>query len=1177
MSSAARPGYAIGRSVEIEDRYRLEQGTVLATGVQAAVRIAFDTMRADRQAGRRTGAFVSGYRGSPLGGLDQELLRQKRLADELRVIHQPAVNEELGATAVWGSQLISTLPDPDVEGVLGVWYGKAPGLDRATDALRHGNFAGAHPRGGLVALCGDDPLCKSSSIPSASETTLAGLDIPVLYPGTPQEVLDYGLHAVAASRASGVWFALKLVSSVADGVASISVGTDRPPLVLPELEFDGVPYRHVPSGALVPPTSNELERSLYGVRLPLAREYARLNPVNEIVLDPPRARVGLVAAGAAYYDLREGLRALGLDDQQLRARGVRILKLGMIWPLEPEIVSRFAQGLEEVVVVEAKGPFIESQLRDALYASPDRPRVVGKRDPDGAPLISPSGDTDPQTVALAVGRRLVALAPEGELADRLAALASQRTPDPVPDMPARTPFFCSGCPHNSSTDTPDGYLVGAGIGCHSMITINPAGKGTITGITQMGGEGAQWLGQAPFVGANHLTQNMGDGTFSHSGSLVIRAAVAANANITFKLLYNQAVAMTGGQAVEGAMPVAELTTWLAAEGVSQIVVTTDEPERYHGVRLSKIASLRHRRELLAVQRELHDIPGVTVLIHDQGCAAELRRLRKRGRAPVRPARIVINERVCEGCGDCGQASHCLSVVPVDTEFGAKTLIHQASCNTDYSCLEGDCPSFLRVLPGTRPERLPVPPPPAIADPSLPALHGPWTIRLIGIGGTGVVTVSQTLAMAALLDGHGTTGLDQTGLAQKGGPVVSDVRIVPGGEGNRYANRTTGETVSAYLGFDVLGAADPANLRMADPGRTVAVVSTSESQTAAMIGNHSARFQNLNQAMAAIDAQSDAVRNVYLDAEALALTLFSDNLSANVIVLGAAWQSGLIPVTREALEEAIRLNGAAVEQNLAAFAWGRAVVADPDIVATLTPAPAKPQLADPRVQSIVRKAGADPGSELERLLAVRVPELIAYQGVRYARSYVNFVRHIRERERTLAPEEHRIGEAVARHLFTLMAYKDEYEVARLHLDPEQRARIRREFGDDAKVSYMLHPPLLRALGLKRKVALGQWFDPVFHALRTGRRLRGTPLDPFGYNEVRRVERALPSEYRQLVDEVIDQTAAAPEFVLEVCELPDLIKGYEHVKLAGVQRFRERAADCRERLSEGPRSRSAQSPR
>ncbi|HTE64236.1 MAG TPA: indolepyruvate ferredoxin oxidoreductase family protein, partial [Solirubrobacteraceae bacterium] len=1156
-SRAAGPAAAlpIGRPVTIEDRYSLEEGRVLLTGVQGLVRLVFDQMRADRRGGLRTGALVSGYQGSPLGGLDRELLGQAALAGELEVVFRPGLNEDLGATAVWGSQLVTTLPRARVDGVLGMWYGKAPGVDRSGDALRHGNFVGAHPRGGMIAVCGDDPSCKSSTIPSESESTLAALRMPVVAPGNPQEVLDLGRHAIAASRASGLWTGLKVVTNVADAVASVEVGPERVRPLPVVVEDRGRPYVHIPNADLIATATLEMERTMVGPRMALARAYARENRLDRIVLDPPRPWLGIAAAGATYYDLREALHTLGLGDDQLRRLGVRLLKIGMLWPLEPGIVRAHARGLEELLVVEDKGPFLETAIREILFDAAERPRVLGKEDERGAPLLPASGMLDIDTIARAVGTRLLRKGAIASVAARLEAL-DRPAPEPVPGNGARLPFFCSGCPHNRSTDAPDDAVVGAGIGCHGMVVISPAGKGQVTGATQMGGEGAQWIGQQPFTDTPHVFQNLGDGTFHHSGSLAVRASIAAGVNVTYKLLYNSAVAMTGGQDVEGAMPVPDLTRWLAAEGVRRIVVTTDEPARYRGVELSPIAEVRPRAKLMEAQRELAGEPGVTVLIHDQGCAAEQRRLRKRGKLPDPPERIFINERVCEGCGDCGEKSHCLSLLPVDTEFGRKTRIDQASCNKDYSCAEGDCPSFLTVIPGKRASHEPPAPP---ADLPLPALRAgeEATIRMVGIGGTGVVTVAQVLAMAAMLDGKRALGLDQTGLAQKGGQVISDVRVLP--EGEDRGNRASRDSVDCYLGFDLIGASLPSNLVTAEAGRTVAVVSTSAVPTGDAVGDPTARFVDVNASLDAIELVSRPDANVYLDAQELADALFRDKLPANVLLLGAAWQRGLIPISLDAILEAFRLNGAGVERNVAAFQWGRAVVARPDAVAEVSqPAAVTERRLSRAERALVETVGAETGSELERLLEVRIGELAAYQSIRYARRYAELVRAVVEAERATG-RSHGAAEAVARELYRLMAYKDEYEVARLHLDPEERRRLADAFGAGARIRYQLHPPVLRALGMERKLTLGRWFDPAFRLLRRTRFLRGTALDPFGYARVRRVERSLVDEYRHLVTRALPHLAEAPDRVVELCELPSIVRGYEHVKLRNVETFRARAGE------------------
>ncbi|MCW3040142.1 MAG: Indolepyruvate ferredoxin oxidoreductase, partial [Solirubrobacterales bacterium] len=924
--------------VSLDDKYLLEEGRIFLSGIQALVRLPIDQHRADRRAGLRTGTFVSGYQGSPLGTFDKELLRNARLCAEHDIHLQPGVNEELGATAVWGSQLAPQLPGAARDGVVGLWYGKNPGLDRAADAIRHANLCGVPPHGGAVALVGDDPSCKSSTLPSAAEPLLASLHVPVLWPGTVQEVLDLGRHAIALSRASGLWSALKIVTNVADAAGTAEVAPGRVQPVVPILEVSGRPYVHRPNATMLAPDSLISERGLFNVRLELARMYARENGLNRVTVSGGgAARIGLVAAGKTYRDLVQALQDLGLDEGRLQAAGVRVMQIQMPWPLERESIREFAAGLEEIIVAEDKLPFLEAQFRDLLYGTTDAPRVLGKQDDEGRLLLPAEGELDADLIARAVARRLRAA---GIVIDSVTArvreLEQAQRAKLVPLPVVRTPFFCSGCPHNSSTVADDDALVGAGIGCHTMILLNPEGRGTITGITQMGGEGAQWIGMAPFVGAGHehFTQNLGDGTFHHSGSLAIRAACAAGVNVTYKLFANGSVAMTGSQSIVGGMTVPELTRWLALEGVRRVVVTTEELARYDGVALDPIASVRPRTAMLEVQRELARVEGVSVLIHDQQCAAERRRLRKRGRAAPPKERVLINERVCEGCGDCGKKSSCLSVLPVDTEFGRKTQIHQASCNTDFSCLEGDCPSFLTVVPAAvaagAGARTGVPVPPAALPEPAMSPADQTTVRMIGIGGTGVVTVSQILAMAMhLTDGY-SWSLDQTGLSQKGGPVISDIRLsrrpITG------ANKASAGRVDVYLGFDLLGAANPKNLQMADPGRTVAVVSTSAVPTGRMVVDPSVRFPALEDALGAIDGQTASAS--YLDAQALSERLFGDHLPANMIVLGAALQRGALPVTAAAIDAAIRLNGAGVEQNLAAVAWGRACVAAPDAVAAL---------------------------------------------------------------------------------------------------------------------------------------------------------------------------------------------------------------------------------------------------
>jgi len=1157
------------RDVSLDDKYLLEEGRILLTGLQGLVRLPLDQHRADLRRGLMTGTMISGYQGSPLGGLDKELARNRELVEGHHVKHVPGLNEELGATSAWGSQLAGQLPGSKYDGVLAMWYGKAPGLDRAADSLRHGNFVGVPRTGGALAVVGDDPGCKSSTIPSASESLLASLQMPVFFPGNVQEVLDLGLHALACSRASGLWGGFKIVTSVADAVGTATVARDRVMPVMPTVEWNGKPYEHVPNGNLLAPASLDMEQTLLGPRTEVALAYARENGLNRIE-GAERAWLGIACAGKTYYDLMHALRALGLDGPGLERAGIRVLKLGMLWPVEPEIAREFAHGLDEILVAEEKGPFLEAHLKEALYGTAGAPRILGKRDEHGEALLPRELDLDADLIARAIAARLEARGVRIDSVEaRLSKLAEiHGRPAELP-MAQRTPFFCSGCPHNSSVQAPDGTLVGAGIGCHTMVLLNPEGKGEITGITQMGGEGAQWIGMAPFTEDSHLVQNLGDGTFHHSGSLAIRAAVAAGVNITYKLLYNEHVAMTGGQEIEGQLSIPDLTRWLELEGVSRIIVTTEDLSDYRGVDLSPIAEVRDRKELLAAQQELAQVEGVTVLIHDQECAAELRRKRKRGKAVEPKERVWINERVCEGCGDCGHKSSCLSVIPVDTEFGRKTQIHQASCNKDYSCLEGDCPSFLTVVPGERAKHevpaldVELPEPRRLVD-----AHD-FGVRMMGIGGTGVVTVNQVLGMAALMDGLQVSGLDQTGLSQKGGPVISDLRITR--DPVAAASKAPAGSIDLYLGFDLLGAASPKNLVTADRERTVAVVSTSAVPTGRMVVDVDERFPELSAELDKIDAATRREHNLYLDAQRLSERLFGDHMMTNTLALGAAYQRGLLPVSGEALERAIQLNGAAVEQNLAALRWGRAVVAAPDAVEAATRAPeaveAARELTDLDEYLVGLAVNGDRG-ELRRLAEVRVPELVAYQNADWARRWAELVRRVQVAEQERTPGHSEITEAVARQLYKLMAYKDEYEVARLHLDAVERAKRDAEFGAGAKVYFMLHPPLLRALGLKRKLKLGRWFVPAFKLLYRMRRLRGTKLDPFGLAKVRRVERELIAEYEELVDEAL--SLLAPEThdtALELLELPDVIRGYEEIKLRNVVLFRKRADAILKRLRAG----------
>ncbi|MGD9528068.1 MAG: indolepyruvate ferredoxin oxidoreductase family protein [Pseudonocardia sp.] len=1139
----------------LTDRYRAGTGPVLLTGVQAIARMLVEQHAADARAGLRTASFVSGYQGSPLGGLDQTIMRAKELSETAALTLVPAVNEELAATAVWGSQV--EVPDHPrtVDGTVGVWYGKGPGVDRAGDPIRHGNMCGAHPRGGVIVLAGDDPSCKSSTIPCISERTLAGYGLPVLFPGSAEEIVRLGRYGVALSRASGMWVGMKITSDVADGVYTVDASAADVEVTVPELEWDGAPWVCEQVPMLVPPHSLRAEAQMYGPRWAMVRAFLAANPVNTVEVAAPRARLGIVAGGKTFGDVRQALRDLGLDDDGLRRAGISLLRLGMIHPIQRDLVRSFADGLSTVLVVEEKSSFVEAAIRDALYGMPAAPAVIGSADAAGAPLVPEAGELSAAVLAAPLRRVLAEL--DVEVAPPPRALPTLELL-PV----SRTPYFCSGCPHNRSTIVLEGSVAGGGIGCHAMVAFTGREASAVSSITQMGGEGAQWIGQAPYTAAGHMFQNMGDGTFAHSGQLAVQACVAAGVSITYKLLYNRAVAMTGGQDASGALEVPALTTKLLAEGVARIIVCADEPERYRALQpLPAGVDLWHRDRLDEAQRALAATEGVTVLVYDQRCAAESRRLRKRGALPVRRTRVVINEAVCEGCGDCGVKSNCLSVQPVETEFGRKTRIDQTSCNTDYSCLLGDCPSFVTVeqpakaAPKAARER---PEPPPVPDVAV-AVEGTADVFLAGIGGTGIVTVNQVLASAAVRDGLAVHGVDQTGLSQKAGPVTSHLRVARDAAALGPANRVG--HAHCYLAFDALVGADPRYLGYASPDGTVAVVSTSGVPTGSMVRDASVAAPDAGSLVDRIRGRARDV--VALDAQGAAVALFGDGMPANLLLVGAAHQAGALPLSAEAIEWAIELNGVAVAVNVAAFRWGRVAVADPAAFARASGTGTAPDTAsDTRPETPPLPPSVHLGElagETRRLAEIRAAHLVDYQGERTAARYAADVRAVWRAERRLGADT-RFSEAVARGLHKLTAYKDEYEVARLLTDPAFEARLAAEVPGGVKRRYRLHPPILKALGREEKIAFGPWMGPVLRGLAKGKVLRGTPLDPFGRMHLRRVERALRDGYRALVARLATGlTAENYDTAVAAAEAADLVRGYEDVKLAGVERFRARLAE------------------
>ena len=1113
-------------SFSLADRYEAVEGDVLVTGIQALARVPLDQMRADAMRGWVTKAFVSGYQGSPLGGFDRELLSQQRLLDRYGIKLWPGINEELAATAVAGSQLVSTMKTANVEGVAGYWYGKAPGLERAGDAIRHAVFAGTSPKGGVLALIGDDPACKSSTVPSRSDSLVAALGFPLFDPGTMQDVLDLGRHGIEMSRASGLWTGLKIVTAVADGSGHASVNSDRLHPIIPTLDRDGVPWKPLLSGFVIAPTSLQQEQEVFGPRLELAAAYIEQNSINVETVSSANAWLTIISSGYTAELVIAALGVLGISPEAAADLGIRVLKLRALHPFDTATIRRTARGVSTVFIVEEKRAFVETLVRDALYATSDRPLVIGKRDSTGSTLVPDFGGLGVESLVEPLRRVLLTNISAERLVPVRKKIALNIT---VADAAVRTAYFCSGCPHNTSTVVPEGSLVGVGIGCHGLVgAMGKENRGEFTGITQMGGEGAHWIGMAPFVDTPHIFQNIGDGTFFHSGQLAIQAAISSGVTITYKLLYNSAVAMTGGQDATGQLSVAQVVSKLTAEGVKRIIVTTDDPDKYRGVVLGGGTSVLHRDKIIEAQEELRAIAGVTVLIHDQQCAAEKRRDRKRGLLPTPKTRIVIDHRVCEGCGDCGVQSNCLSLMPIETEYGRKTNIDQASCNIDTSCLKGDCPAFVTVTPGARTKRAPgLREWAAIASPTVVVPAEGSVLRMPGIGGTGVVTVSQILLAAAQIDGIRASAIDQTGLSQKAGPVVSTLTFgqpVPG-------------RAHVLLAFDLLTSVSPANLEGLDPEWSHVVATSAVTPTGRMIGNVAAPAIDIGPYQSELSRRSAST--TFADATSLTVGLLGSGVTSNVFLLGVAHQRGLLPLSAGSIERAIELNGTAVDTNKAAFTWGRRWVVDAAAVETL----AFPAATRPASNDGLEDLGP---AELIAVVADRRHELTEYQSGSYAQRYVDVVR-------SAARADVELGAVVARQLYRVMAYKDEYEVARLLTS--NRERLATSFGGPIdSVTFNLHPPTLRAMGMGRKLQMKPSTQPALKALARMKRLRGTALDPFGRTAMRRMERSLVDEYIALVKQTIEMVPIDRDRALRVAGLIDLVRGFEAVKERNVVVYR-----------------------
>ncbi len=1124
------------RKVTLDDKYTLDSGRIFLTGVQALVRLPLMQQRRDTANGLRTAGYVSGYRGSPLGTYDAELGKAKRFLGEANVVFVPGVNEDLAATAVWGTQQAETSGEGKFDGVFSIWYGKGPGVDRSGDAFRHANLAGSSKHGGVLVLMGDDHTCESSTTCHQSEFALVDAAIPILSPSGVQEILDFGLYGWAMSRYSGCWVGIKCVKDTADASAAIDVELNR---VVPKLPTDV----QMPAGGLnlrLPDTPQEQEYRLHNFKLDAVRAFVRANGLDRVKLGKPGARIGVVTHGKSYLDLLQAIDDLDITEADVEAMGVAIYKVACTWPLEPQGIRKFADGLDLLMVVEEKRSLLESQIKDILYRQPNAPVVIGKQDESGRKLFPVEMSLSSLQIAIALGQRLAQRTGDPRTAERVSFLTELSKVEFAPEAMLRSFYFCSGCPHNSSTIIPEGSKAYAGIGCGWMA--QTMDRNTL-GYTQMGAEGMAWVGEAPFSRRGHMFQNMGDGTYFHSGLLAVRAAIAAKTNITFKILYNDAVAMTGGQRHDGQLSPMTITTQVHAEGVTRIAVVTDDPSKYPpDAGWAKGVTIHHRSGLQKVQEELRDIPGVTVLVYDQTCAAEKRRRRKRKQFPDPPKRLVINDLVCEGCGDCGVKSNCVSLVPLETEFGRKRAIDQSSCNKDYSCNNGFCPSFVTVHGGSLRKAGTVKPNielfPALVEPDLPSLEdGVYSIIVTGVGGTGVVTIGAILGMAAHLEGKGCGILDMAGLAQKGGSVWSHLRFGKSPAAIK-AIRIAAGGADAVLGCDLVVAASRKTLATTRKGVTRMLVNTHEVMTGEFTRHPDLKFPSPELRAGITDAVgSDCVE--FVDATRYALNLFGDTIAGNMFMLGYAYQRGLIPISSEAIDAAIELNGAGVQLNKEAFLWGRRAALSPSSAERVLVA-AKPMRESLQIST-----------SLDELIERKVTFLSEYQNAAYGKRYRTLVNRVREWERIVMPRQDAVTRAVANGYFKLLAYKDEYEVARLHSSPEFVESLKQQFEGDFRIAFNLAPPGLTGrdelTGEPRKKEYGAWILPVFRTLAKLKVLRGTPLDVFGYTAERRMERGLIIRYEQTVDEIIRHgTACNYQAVVRAASMVEKIRGYGHVK-------------------------------
>jgi indolepyruvate ferredoxin oxidoreductase len=1126
------------REVLLDDKYDLSKQQIFLSGTQAIIRLLLMQKARDQRAGLNTAGFVSGYRGSPLGGLDQQLARARKQLGTANIVFKPGLNEELAATAVWGSQQAELSGEGKYDGVFGLWYGKGPGVDRSTDVFRHANMAGSSKFGGAIALMGDDHTAESSTVAHQTEFNFIDTMIPILNPAGVQELLDYGLHAYALSRFAGTWTAMKCVKDNIESTASVDGSIDRVKIVLPE------DFTMPPGGLNIRRELDFLDQEarLHEFKRAAALAYIRANGLNRIIFTGGKApRIGIITVGKSYLDVRQALVDLGIDERAANNLGLRLFKIACPWPMDPQELIDFARGVETIIVVEEKRSLLEVQVREELYGTSVQPIVVGKRDERGDWLFPVKGALDPNDIAITVGERILRHHRSDEIAAKVSALRqAQARQTETKDVSTRTPYFCSGCPHNTSTRVPEGSRAAAGIGCHYMVQWMDR---ETYGFTAMGGEGAQWVGEAPFSTRKHIFQNLGDGTYNHSGILALRFAIANKTNVTYKILFNDAVAMTGGQPHEGSLTVDMIANQVRAEGVERIAIVTDEPEKYAGlVSFPTGSTVHHRTELDSVQRQLQEIEGVTVVIYDQTCAAEKRRRRKRGTYPDPDKRVIINELVCEGCGDCGVKSNCVSVQPVETEFGRKRRIDQSSCNKDFSCTDGFCPSFVTVhgAKTKKAEALAELPaafanlPPEPAQPSLEAES--WACIVTGVGGTGVVTIGAILGMAAHLEGKGCGMIDMAGLAQKGGSVYSHVRVAKSPEAIN-AIRVSAGHASLVLGGDLVVSGSKKVLSAIRQGETLVVANTAQ-----VMGGEFTRDADFSlpveRLKRTISSTAGRDRVSFIDANGIAVAIFGNTVAANMFLLGFACQKGGVPLSTAAIEKAIGLNGEAIAMNVEAFRWGRRAAVDQKAVEDFANERRAPTSA--RVIS----------QTFDEQVARRIAFLTAYQNAAYALRYEQAIARVKRAEAERAPGKTALSEAVGRFFFKLMAYKDEYEVARLYTDGSFLKQLEGEFGGYARLEFHLAPPLLGkkdAQGNPAKTSFGPWMFKAFGLLAKLKGLRGTPFDVFGYTEERRMERRLIGEYEGMIDFVISRlTLENHATAVALASIPEQIRGFGHVK-------------------------------